>query len=92
MEFEFDTLNFVRMWHQLLQQAMSGNTKSLARCISMIENEVPGYEKLLRQLPANNSAKVIGVTGPPGAGKSTLADALIGSFISDKKKDRGIVC
>jgi len=79
------------MWQQLLQQVTSGNIKSLSRGISMIENEVPGYEELLQQLPANYTVKIIGVTGPPGAGKSTLTDALIGSFINDKKKI-GVLC
>jgi len=79
------------MWQQLLQQVLLGNVKSLARCISIIENEVPGYEELLQQLPANNAAKIIGITGSPGSGKSTLTDALIGSFINDKKKI-GVLC
>src|SRR3954471_24991613 len=79
------------MWQQLLQQVIDGSMKSLARCISIIENEVPGYEELLQQLPANNTVKIIGITGAPGSGKSTLTDALIGVFISDKKKI-GVLC
>jgi len=79
------------MWQQLLQQVMRGDIKSLARCISIIENEVTGYEELLQQLPANNTAKIIGITGAPGSGKSTLTDALIGSLINDKKKI-GVLC
>jgi len=91
LEIEFDTFNFVRMWQQLLQEVISGNIKSLARCISIIENELPGYEELLQQLPPNNTVKIIGITGPAGAGKSTLTDALIGSFINDKKRI-GVLC
>lgn len=79
------------MWQQLLQQVTFGSAKALARCISMIENEVPGYEELLQQLNVNNLIKVIGITGAPGTGKSTLTDALIGSFINDKKKI-GVLC
>jgi len=63
------------MWQQLLQQIIEGNPKALARCISLVENEAEGYEKFLQQLPLNNSTKIIGITGPPGAGKSTLTDA-----------------
>ncbi len=60
--------------------------KSLARCISLVENEVEGYEAFMQSLPQDNKSKVIGITGPPGAGKSTLTDALIGSFVADGKK------
>lgn len=79
------------MWKQLLRQAISGNMKSLARCISLIENEAAGYEEILEQLPHNDITKIIGITGPPGAGKSTLTDALIGSFLKDEKKI-GVLC
>jgi LAO/AO transport system kinase len=73
------------MWINLLTQIQTGNTKSLARCISYIENEVEGYVNFLKKLPLSNTP-VIGITGPPGAGKSTLVDALIGTFIKDNKK------
>ena len=75
---------------QFLEQIIQGNFKTLARCISLIENEAEGYEELLRSLPQNNSAKVIGITGPPGAGKSTLTDVLIGLFAENKKV--GVLC
>ncbi len=73
------------MWAALLQEIKQGNTKSLARCISLIENEVEGYENFLQTLPAS-SIPVIGLTGPPGAGKSTLTDSLIGLLVKDGKK------
>jgi LAO/AO transport system kinase len=64
--------------------------KSLARSISLIENEAPGYEDLLLSLKPSSS-KIIGITGAPGAGKSSLADGLIGEMINDKKKI-GVLC
>lgn len=73
------------MWTDLLQQIQQGNIKSLARCISLVENEVNGYELFLQQLPSGNT-KVAGLTGPPGAGKSTLTDTLISEAINDGKK------
>jgi LAO/AO transport system kinase len=74
------------MWVDLLNNINSGDVKSLARAISLIENEHPGYEQLLATNPPTYTAKVIGITGPPGAGKSTLVDALIGQIVQHRKK------
>lgn len=64
--------------------------KSLARSISMVENEIPGYQDILMQIQ-NYFSKIIGITGAPGAGKSSLTDALIGHMIEDGKKV-GVLC
>src|SRR5438552_17577200 len=74
------------MDHPLIQQLLKGDVKALARAISWIENEHEGYEHLLRGLKADNGSNVVGITGPPGAGKSTLADAIIGEWVAAGKK------
>ena len=72
------------MWQQQLDEIMQGNSKTLARCISLIENEATGYNELLQQLPTTHTP-IIGITGPPGAGKSTLVDALIEQMVNQNK-------
>jgi LAO/AO transport system kinase len=78
-------------WVQLLQGIQQQAVKEIARGISLVENEAPGYEELLLSLPVNHHTKIIGITGPPGAGKSTLVDALIGTVSMDGKKV-GVLC
>jgi len=64
---------------------IKGDFRALARAISYMENGIADFHELLMNMPAF-TAGVIGITGPPGAGKSTLVDALIGEFIKSKKK------
>ncbi|QHS61458.1 methylmalonyl Co-A mutase-associated GTPase MeaB [Chitinophaga agri] len=65
------------MHQPLLTALLNGDIKALARSISLVENEAAGYERLLEDIPTAGHTRVIGVTGPPGAGKSTLVNALI---------------
>ena len=60
-----------------IDQLRSGDIRALARAISTIENRAPGWSELLKALfPYSGKARVLGLTGPPGAGKSTLVDQL----------------
>jgi LAO/AO transport system kinase len=61
----------------LVDQLRSGDPRSLARAISIVENRAPGWADLLKALfPHTGKARIIGLTGAPGAGKSTLVDQL----------------
>jgi LAO/AO transport system kinase len=65
----------------LLEGFAAGDRKSLARLISMVENADPGADGLLARLYARTGhAYRIGLTGPPGVGKSTLIDSLIATL------------
>src|SRR5580765_6911613 len=70
----------------LMQSIRNGNTRTLARCISLVENEVRGYSKLLESLEDDDSSFIVGITGPPGSGKSTLVDGLVGQWVNQGKK------
>ncbi len=69
----------------LLEELLAGKHRALARVISTIENRSAGYRELVSELYAHTgAADVIGVTGSPGAGKSTLVDKLAEAY-----RDRG---
>jgi LAO/AO transport system kinase len=63
---------------QLCDAALAGDRRALARLLTAVENRSPIAEPALRRLyPLAGSAQLVGITGPPGAGKSTLVAALI---------------
>ena len=63
---------------ELIKKAREGDVRAIARLISMAENEAPEANDLLKQLyPFTGNAHIVGITGPPGSGKSTLVDKLV---------------
>ncbi|MBZ5686947.1 MAG: methylmalonyl Co-A mutase-associated GTPase MeaB [Acidobacteriia bacterium] len=79
-----------------IQSLRSGDARSLARAISTVENRASGWSDLLKALfPYTGKARIIGLTGAPGAGKSTLVDQLARLYRNTKnphssRKERGL--
>lgn len=70
----------------LLKGMASGDHRSLARAITVVENELPGHKQLLGALNFSNACPIIGVTGPPGAGKSTVINNYITALTAAGKR------
>jgi LAO/AO transport system kinase len=74
-----------------IDRLRSGDVRALARAISVVENRSPGWSELLKALfPHSGKARVLGLTGPPGAGKSTLVDQLA-RFYRKHERSVGII-
>ena len=72
----------------LIDSVRSGDARALARAISTVENRAPGWSDLLKALfPHTGKARILGLTGAPGAGKSTLVDQLAKLY---RKQDRTV--
>ncbi|HEY2381535.1 MAG TPA: P-loop NTPase fold protein, partial [Terriglobia bacterium] len=69
------------MTDQLLDDFFNGETRALSRVITRVENRSADSLSILQKLfPRSGKARVIGVTGSPGSGKSTLVDRLAGLY------------
>ncbi len=71
----------------LVKGVLSGKPRSIARAISLVENNEEGAQELLKGLfPHRGESLILGITGAPGSGKSTLVDQLIGRLRAKGKK------
>jgi LAO/AO transport system kinase len=70
----------------LIKGMQEGSFIALARAITFVENDIPPAAQLLRKISVERKVPVIGITGPPGAGKSTLVNAITSHFVNQGKR------
>ena len=66
--------------HALIESAIAGDVRALGKALSVIEDSTPEVTQLLAGIPEAGNAQIIGITGPPGVGKSTTTGALISEY------------
>src|SRR3972149_3487919 len=71
----------------LLEKFYSGDIQALSRLITEVENQSNGYQKIISTIFSKTGrAYKLGITGPPGAGKSSLVDILVAEVLIDQAK------
>ncbi|HCU94977.1 MAG TPA: methylmalonyl Co-A mutase-associated GTPase MeaB, partial [Actinobacteria bacterium] len=66
------------MTEEAIERARAGDARALARLVSLVENGAPELRTLMKALaPLTGRARVVGLTGSPGVGKSTVTGALV---------------
>src|SRR5215210_1495325 len=80
------------MTNELISKVLAGEPRSIARAITLVENGGQGAADLMKAIfPKTGKAMVIGITGSPGAGKSSLVDKLA-LFYKNSGDTVGIIC
>jgi LAO/AO transport system kinase len=84
-------MNDINMNDILLKNALAGDVRAIGRIISLVESDDPSAKDIMKQIyPLTGRTHVIGITGSPGAGKSTFVDKLISDY-GTKGKKTGII-
>ncbi|HKG08176.1 MAG TPA: methylmalonyl Co-A mutase-associated GTPase MeaB [Pedobacter sp.] len=71
---------------QLSESVKGGDFLALARALTLVENDLEGSRELLTDIHTDPNTIILGVTGPPGAGKSTLVNAMVTRLVDQNKK------
>ena len=86
-----DRILLENLWMELVEKMLGGDERALARLITVVERDAPEVPDVMREIcPRTGRAYRIGVTGPPGSGKSTLVDRLT-AVIRQKGLSVGII-
>jgi len=76
---------------QLIDGVLKGDRRFIAKTITLIENDLPESQRLVSLLyPNTGKAHIVGITGPPGSGKSTLIQKLV-EELRRRRKTVGVV-
>ena len=70
----------------ILSEVRAGNYKTLARALTLVENDIAPADLILKNLDSQSAKVVVGITGPPGAGKSTLVNSITNHFTAERKR------
>lgn len=73
-------------YQKLKDEIEKGNFRALARGLTFVENDIGNASALLKSITIKPHIPVIGITGPPGAGKSTLVNAIVSHFVDSGKR------
>jgi LAO/AO transport system kinase len=80
-----------RAWRELVEAVSDGEGRALGRLITRVENREPGWQEAMKALyPRTGAARVVGITGPPGAGKSSLTNR-IAAILLERGQRVGII-
>jgi LAO/AO transport system kinase len=78
-------------WQELVDAVSGGESRALARLITRVENREPGWQDAMKALyPNTGTAPIVGITGPPGAGKSSLTNR-IAAILLEQGQRVGII-
>lgn len=81
----------IKKLKNMIEETENGSVRALAKLISLVENRGPGWMDIMRDIHARTgNAQVVGITGSPGAGKSTLTDRMT-RLLVDKGLSVGVI-